>query len=85
MALYNSLQPLPNINQVGPKTHQSHEKEHVNMVNGVFFRKISIKFCLLAWLVCSNRQIDGEDFINFCGLLRKHELYQPHYFLKAAR
>ena len=20
-------------------------------------------------------QIDGEDFINFCGLLRKHELY----------
>ena len=25
-------------------------------------------------LVCSNRQIDGEDFINFCGLLRKHEL-----------
>ena len=25
--------------------------------------------------VCSNRQIDGEDFINYCGLLRKHELY----------
>ena len=24
--------------------------------------------------VCSNRQIDGEDFDNFCGLLRKHEL-----------
>ena len=20
-------------------------------------------------------QIDGEDFVNFCGLLRKHELY----------
>ena len=20
------------------------------------------------------RQIDGEDFVNFCGLLRKHEL-----------
>ena len=20
-------------------------------------------------------QIDGEDFINFCGLLRKHKLY----------
>ena len=28
MALYNSLQPLPNINQVGLKTNQSHEKEH---------------------------------------------------------
>ena len=25
--------------------------------------------------VCSNRQIDDEDFITFCGLLRKHELY----------
>ena len=24
--------------------------------------------------VCSNRQIDVEDFVNFCGLLRKHEL-----------
>ena len=23
----------------------------------------------------SNRQIDGEDFVNFCDLLRKHELY----------
>ena len=22
-------------------------------------------------------QIDGEDFVNFCCLLRKHELYQP--------
>ena len=22
----------------------------------------------------SKCQIDGEDFINFCGLLRKHEL-----------
>ena len=24
--------------------------------------------------VCSNRQIYGEDFVNFHGLLRKHEL-----------
>ena len=23
-------------------------------------------------------QIDGEDFVNLCGLLRKHKLYQPH-------
>ena len=21
-------------------------------------------------------QIDGEDFVNFCGLLRKHEFYK---------
>ena len=25
--------------------------------------------------ICSKCQIDGEDFIVFCGLLRKHELY----------
>ena len=24
--------------------------------------------------LCSKCQIDGEDLINFCGLLRKHEL-----------
>ena len=24
--------------------------------------------------VCSKCQIDGEDFANFCGLLKKHEL-----------
>ena len=27
--------------------------------------------------ICSKCQIDGEDFIIFCGLLRKHELYRP--------
>ena len=25
--------------------------------------------------LCSKSQIDSEDFVNFCGLLRKHELY----------
>ena len=29
----------------------------------------------LIWHLLSNRQIDGEDFENFRGLLRKHELY----------
>ena len=24
--------------------------------------------------LCSKRQINGEDFVNFCGLLRKYEL-----------
>ena len=24
--------------------------------------------------LCSKCQIDGEDFVNFCGLPRKHEL-----------
>ena len=26
--------------------------------------------------LCSKCQINGEDFVDFCGLLRKHELYQ---------
>ena len=26
--------------------------------------------------LCGRRQIDAEDFVNFCGLLRKHELYK---------
>ena len=25
--------------------------------------------------LCSKGQIDSVDFVNFCGLLRKHELY----------
>ena len=25
--------------------------------------------------LCSRRQIDCEDFVNFIGLFRKHELY----------
>ena len=25
--------------------------------------------------LCSKSQIDGKDFVNFCGLLRKHKLY----------
>ena len=33
------------------------------------------KIFIVNLTVCSNRQIDGEDFVNFCGLLRKHELY----------
>ena len=24
--------------------------------------------------LCNTCQIDGEDFVNFCGLFRKHEL-----------
>ena len=33
-------------------------------------------------LVCINHQIDDEDFVNFCGLLRKHELYIFTAFLR---
>ena len=33
--------------------------------------------------VCSKCQIDGEDFVKFCGLLRKHELYAILISLKS--
>ena len=29
----------------------------------------------VALTLCSKSQIDGKDFFNFCGLLRKHKLY----------
>ena len=31
--------------------------------------------------LCSNCQIDGEDFVNFCGLFRKHEQKQLTFIL----
>ena len=31
--------------------------------------------------LCSKCQIDGEDCVNFCGLLRKYELYLPNFYL----
>ena len=33
---------------------------------------------------CSKCQIDGEDFVNFFGLLRKYELYKQTKFKKYA-
>ena len=33
------------------------------------------KIFTISLTLCSKCQIDGEDFVNFCGLLRKHELY----------
>ena len=30
--------------------------------------------------LCSKCQIDAEDFVNFCGLLRKPELYHFFFF-----
>ena len=32
------------------------------------------KFFTVDLTLCSKCQIDGEDFVNFGGLLRKHEL-----------
>ena len=31
-------------------------------------------------IVCRNHQIGGEDFVHFCSLVRKHELYEWQNF-----
>ena len=48
----------------------------VKYVKFMFFEKAAKNYKIFTdnLTVCSNCQIDGEDFINFCGLLRKHEL-----------
>ena len=35
--------------------------------------------------LCSKCQIDGEDFVSLCGLLRKHELYLYQLLIKLDR
>ena len=30
--------------------------------------------------LCSRRQIDGEDLVDFCGLLKKHELLSKQFY-----
>ena len=48
----------------------------MDSVKFTFFEKVIKieKIFTVNVTVCSNRQIDGEDFVNFCGLLTKHEL-----------
>ena len=43
--------------------------------------KIDEIFTIYLTLCSSKCQIKGEDFVNFCGLLRKHELYWVMYFI----
>ena len=43
------------------------------------FSKKAVKFeeiFTVDLTVCSKRQIEGEEFVNFRGLLRKYELYE---------
>ena len=49
-----------------------------NVKNFMFSKKATKidKIFTVDLTLCSKRQIDGEDFFNFCGLLRKHELYK---------
>ena len=54
------------------------EKEHDLLLLKFMFSKNAMKIDEIFTVnltLCSKCQIDGEDFIYFCGLLRKHELY----------
>jgi hypothetical protein len=46
-------------------------------LNSMFFKKATKidEIFTIDLTICSKRQIDSEDFVNFCGLLRKYELY----------
>ena len=38
------------------------------------------KIFTVDFTLCSKHQMDGEDFVNLRGLLRKYELYHPQLF-----
>ena len=47
-----------------------YERGEFTFIKFIFSKKATVDLTL-----CSKCQIDGEDFVNFCGLLSKHELY----------
>ena len=52
-----------------------------NWLSGVklMFSKMAAKIDeIFSLTLCSKCQINDEDFVNFCGLFRKHELYYAH-------
>ena len=65
------FQPPPKAEQLSPKFHR--------LVLGLkfMFSKKATKFDKIFTIdltLCSKCQIGGEDFVYFCGILRKHEL-----------
>ena len=63
-------------------------RTHLDLVNGYLvlthsllnfmFSKKATKIdeiFIVDLTLCSNCQIFGKDFVKFCGILRKHELY----------
>ena len=47
-----------------------------NLLKFMFSKKATkfVKIFAVDLILCSKCQIDGEDFVTFCDLLRKHEL-----------
>ena len=56
---------------------QGLKKKPDPMLKFMFFKKATIfdKIFTIDLTLCIKCQIDGDDFINFCGLLGKYELY----------
>ena len=68
-----------NLNNLNVLRHLSETKLQnleVMLVKFMFSKKATkiYEIFTVDLTLCSKCQIDGEDFVNFCGLLRKHEL-----------
>ena len=60
----------------GFMTPERKKKLRVFILKFMFSKKAAKfeKMFTVDLMLCSKCQVDGEDFVNFCGLLRKHEL-----------
>ena len=56
------------------------EEPLANIVKFVFSKKVTKidEIFTVDLTLTAECQIDGEDFVNFCCLLREHELYQKN-------
>ena len=66
---------------VGPAKYskictQTHLQKSISKLKFTFSEKATKidKTFTVNLTVCSNHQIDGKDFVNNCGLVRKHKL-----------
>ena len=61
----------------GAKIQIRYMKLHFNLLKFMFSKKATKidKIFTVDLTLTTLRQMDGEDFVKFCGLLRKHKLY----------
>ena len=62
-------------------THKPVQQSTQNVIKFMFSKKATKidKTFTVDLTLCSDCQIDGEDFVNFYGLLRIHELFKRAY------
>ena len=74
--------PFKSTLQISTSTSQSENRMYVHCVVKVMFSKKATqmdKICTVYLTFTTWCQIICEDFINFCGLLRKNELYSTGF------